>query len=132
MTRKGVGQREFVWESKENYQIFLYLLMHTFGVIVFFAWFLYVAIDGSKFGSQPSCNNFVKFVFYFVSVRATITWLRIIMILFFAGAIPFFLFILGFLILAPKNWTKGCTKALHKLFETFPGLGWVRYIIGIP
>ena len=132
LTRKRVGQRKFVWSSQHNFQIFIYLLMHAFGVIVFFIWFLYAAIDGNKFGSQPACNHAVNFVLFFSDVRATATWFRVLMIVFFAGAIPLFLLLLGFLILAPARWTQKCTDALDNLFERNPRLGVVRYVIGIP
>jgi len=112
--------------------MFIYLLMHVFGVLVFLIWFLYAAIDGSNFGSQPSCNHLVNFVLFFANVRATATWLRVIMIWFFVVAIPFFLLILGFLILAPLDWTDKCTKALQGLFNRNPRLGLIRYVIGIP
>lgn len=49
LTVKRVGERKFVWSNQTNFQMFIYLLMHAFGVIVFFIWFLYAAIDGSKF-----------------------------------------------------------------------------------
>jgi len=132
LTGKRVGERKFVWCSQIDFQMFIYLLMHTFGVIVFFIWFLYVAIDGTRFGSQPSCNHLVNFVVFFSDVRATVTWFRVIMILFFAGAIPLFLFFLSFLIFAPAEFMRRRTKALDGLFENHPRLEWVRYVIGIP
>ena len=129
---KRVGQRRFVWDSQNNFQIFIYLLMHAFGVIMFFIWFLYAAINGNNFGSQPSCNHFINFVLFFASIRATVTWFRVLMIIFFSGAIPIFLLLLFFLILAPAKWTKACTDALDELFDKNPRLGVVRYVIGIP
>ena len=132
LIRKRVGQRKFVWDGQTNFQIFVFLLMHTFGVIVFFIWFLYAAIEGNKFGSQPSCNSLINFVFIFANVRATETWFRIIMVMYFLAAIPFALLILGFLILAPVRWTQRCTNALDKLFKRHPRLRVVRYVLGIP
>ena len=49
--------------------------------IIFFPWSLYVWIKVSKFGSQPECNHLVKYVFFFVTVRATANWLRIVLII---------------------------------------------------
>lgn len=131
-TGKRVGERKFVWSSQDNFQIFIYLLLHAFGVTVFFIWFLYVAINGNNFGSQPSCNHLVDFVLFFSHIRATVTWFRILMIVFFSGAIPFFMLILFFLILAPVTWTKACTDRLQKLFDSNRRLWLVRYVIGIP
>jgi hypothetical protein len=110
----------------------IYLLMHAFGVIVFFIWFLYVAIDGRKFGPQSSCNHFIKFVLFFVNVRATVTWFRVLMIVFFSGAVPFILLVLGFLILASDKTKEKCAKELQKLFNKHPRLWLVRYVLGTP
>jgi hypothetical protein len=88
LTGKKAAERRFIWSRRTNFQMFIYLLMHAFGVIVIFIWILYSAIDGSKFGSQPSCNDRVKIVFFFVPVKATVTWLRVMMIVFFAVTIP--------------------------------------------
>jgi hypothetical protein len=131
-TGKRVGERKFVWSSQDDFQIFIYLLLHAFGVTVFFIWFLYVAINGNNFGSQPSCNHLVDFVLFFSHIRATVTWFRILMIVFFSGAIPLFMLILFFLILAPVAWTKACTDRLQKLFDSNPRLWLIRYVIGIP
>jgi hypothetical protein len=43
LTGKRVGQRRFVWFTRDNFPMFIYFLMHAFGVIVFFIWFLYAA-----------------------------------------------------------------------------------------
>jgi hypothetical protein len=108
-------------------------MMHVFGVIVFLIWFLYVMIDGKKFGSQPSCNHLVNFVLFFSDVRATATWFKVMMIVFFVGAIiPFFVLVLGFLILAPDRWTQRCADALDNIYKRNPWLLVVRYVIGIP
>jgi len=112
--------------------MFIYLLMHAFGVIVFLIWFLYAWFAGSKFGSQPSCNDLVNFVLFFTSIRATVTWLRVIMIMLFIIATPFFFLMLCFLILAPVSWTTACTKALQRLFDKNPRLGLIRYVVGVP
>ena len=134
LTGKRVGQRKFVWSavSQDDFQIFIYLLMHTFGVIVFFIWFLYAAIDGNKFGSQPSCNHLVNFVLFFANVRATVTWFRVMIIVFLSCAIPMLLLFLGFLILAPARWTDACTNTVQNLFNRNPKLGVVRYLLGVP
>jgi hypothetical protein len=43
---------------------------------------LYVWIKDSNFGSQPSCNHLVKYVLVFINVRATATWLQVLLILY--------------------------------------------------
>ena len=50
-------------------------------VLIFPIWSLYVWIKDSRFGPQPECNHLVKYVIVFVSVRATINWLRILTII---------------------------------------------------
>ncbi len=132
LTGKWVGERRFVWSSRTNFEMFIYLLMDAFGVIVFFFWFLYLAIDIRTFGSQPSCNDLVNFVLFFATVRATVTWLRVMTIVFLAVTTPLCLFLLGFLIIAPSEWTQACTNALQKVYDRIPRLGVVRYVIGIP
>lgn len=129
---KRVGERRFVWSSQTNFQMFIYLLMHAFGSIIFFVWLLFAEIDGSKFGSQSSCNHFVIVVLLYANIRATVTWFRVVMIVCFAGGIPFLLSLLGFLILAPARWTEVCTNALQKVFYRYPRLRLARYVIGIP
>ena len=49
-------------------------------LLIFPVWSLYVWIKDSRFGPQPECNHLVKYVIVFVSVRATINWLRILTI----------------------------------------------------
>jgi hypothetical protein len=139
LTGKRVGQRKFVWDwqwggrdNQKKFEIFLYLLMHAFGVLVFFIWFLYAAVNGNRFGSQPPCNHLVVFVLFFFDVRATVTWFRIMMILFFSGAIPLLLLFLIFLILARARLTKAITDSVEDLFNNHPKLGRARYVIGIP
>jgi hypothetical protein len=132
LTGKRVGERKFVWSGQTNFQMFIYLLMHTFSVIVFFIWFLYAQIDGGKFGSQPSCNHLVIFVYSFINFRATATWFRVILVVTFAVVIPFFLLLLGFLLFGPARLKQACTNALHKQFDKYPWLRLARYVIGIP
>ncbi|KAH9066802.1 hypothetical protein EDB87DRAFT_1573690 [Lactarius vividus] len=47
-------------------------------VLIFVPWVLYIWVKDSRFGSQPECNHFVKYVFFFATVRATVSWLRIL------------------------------------------------------
>ena len=50
-------------------------------MLIFPVWSLYVWIKDSRFGSQQECNHLVKYVIFFASVRATINWLRILIII---------------------------------------------------
>lgn len=45
-------------------------------VMAFTGWALYLWIHAKDFGSQPQCNDQVKYVLMFVNVRATAPWLR--------------------------------------------------------
>ncbi|KAH9074753.1 hypothetical protein EDB83DRAFT_1867578 [Lactarius deliciosus] len=54
------------------------LAFQVLQVVILIPWVLYVWIKDSQFGSQPECNPFVKYVFFFVTVRATVGWLRIV------------------------------------------------------
>ena len=50
--------------------------------MVFTGWLLYVWIKGSDFGSQQACNHLVKYVLLFIDIRATVTWLRALFIMY--------------------------------------------------
>ena len=58
-------------------------------------------------------------VLFFSSVRATVTWFRVMTIVLFACAILLILFLLGFLIrvLGLAKWTQVFTNAPQKLFD---------------
>jgi hypothetical protein len=56
--------------------------VQTFTTVVFTVWLLYVWIKGSDFGSQQACNHLVKYVLLFIDIRATVTWLRVLFIMY--------------------------------------------------
>ena len=56
-----------------SFQLFQFML-------IFPVWSLYVWIKDSRFGPQQECNHLVKYVIFFASVRATINWLRTLII----------------------------------------------------
>jgi hypothetical protein len=62
----------------------IFIAVQTLSTLLFIAWLLYVWVKDSKFGSQPECNHLVKYVLFFVNVRATETWLRILFITYLA------------------------------------------------
>jgi hypothetical protein len=45
-------------------------------LVSFTAWGLYLWVHVKDFGSQPECNDRIKYVFFFFTVRATVPWLR--------------------------------------------------------
>jgi hypothetical protein len=49
-------------------------------IIAFTGWGLYVWVNVKDYGSQNQCNNEVKYVLMFVSIRATKPWLRVLWI----------------------------------------------------
>jgi hypothetical protein len=77
-----IGQRKLLW-CKLNFRMKIFIFVQFFFSLITIVWSLYVWIKGSNFGPQPSCNHLVKYVFFFVSVRATATWLRVLMIILF-------------------------------------------------
>ena len=84
LTRRwdGVGQRRFIWSGRNDFRMKIFIGFQTLTTVVFTVWLLYVWIKGSNFGSQePACNNLVKYVLFFVNVRATVTWLRVLFIM---------------------------------------------------
>lgn len=50
--------------------------------MVFTVWLFYVWIKGSNFGSQQECNHLVKYALLFIHIRATVTWLRVLFIVY--------------------------------------------------
>jgi hypothetical protein len=59
------------------------LLQYILG-FSFIAWGSYLWVNVKDFGSQPECNDQIKYVILFFTVRATAPWLRRLWIAFFA------------------------------------------------
>jgi len=60
----------------------IFITIQTFSTVVFTVWLLYVWIEDSNFGSQPGCNHLVKYVLLFATVKVTMTWLRVLFIIY--------------------------------------------------
>jgi hypothetical protein len=60
----------------------IFITIQTFSTVIFTVWLLYVWVKDSDFGSQPECNHLVKYVLFFVEVKATVTWLRVFFIIY--------------------------------------------------
>lgn len=78
----GVGQRRLFRSTKTDFRMKIFIWVQNFTTGVFTVWLLYVWIKDSSFGSQPSCNDLVKYVLFFANVRATVTWLRVLFLLY--------------------------------------------------
>jgi hypothetical protein len=52
------------------------VLSQIIGQVAFTGWALYLWIDARDYGSQHECNNGVKYVVMFFTIRATTRWLR--------------------------------------------------------
>ena len=61
--------------------------------IIWPPWLFYVWIKVSRFGAQPECNHLVKYVFVFITIRATVNWLRIFFLVF--ASIGLFCLLIG-------------------------------------
>ena len=57
-------------------RIVLGVLIQYVSVVTFAAWSLYLWVNVKDYGSQPECNDQIKYVIFFVTVRATAPWLR--------------------------------------------------------
>jgi hypothetical protein len=68
--------------------------------VVSTVWLLYVWIEGSNFGSQQACNHLVKYVLLFIDIRATVTWLRVLFIMYLVITACALLFNFGILVSA--------------------------------
>ncbi|KAI9440676.1 hypothetical protein H4582DRAFT_1487001 [Lactarius indigo] len=65
-------------EPVSKFKMNVTIAFQVLQVLILIPWALYVWIKDSQFGSQPECNHFVKYVLFFVTVRATVGWLRIL------------------------------------------------------
>lgn len=68
--------------------------------MVFTVWLLYVWIKGGNFGSQKACNHLVKYVLLFIHIRATVTWLRVLFIVYLVITACVLLFNFGVIVSA--------------------------------
>ncbi|KAF8470320.1 hypothetical protein DFH94DRAFT_216614 [Russula ochroleuca] len=84
------GQKRYFRSNKADFRMKLFVLLQTFTSMVCSGWYLYVWIKDSNFGSQPSCNHLVKYVLFFVDVRVTTTWLRVMFIVSSISSVFFF------------------------------------------
>ncbi|KAF8478158.1 hypothetical protein DFH94DRAFT_82769 [Russula ochroleuca] len=57
-------------------RVVLGVLIQYASVVIFAAWSLYLWANVKDYGSQPECNDQIKYVLFFVTVRATAPWLR--------------------------------------------------------
>ncbi|KAI9510546.1 hypothetical protein F5148DRAFT_1281828 [Russula earlei] len=84
--------KRFFISSGRDYRMRIFIKVQVFSTLTFTIWSLFVWIKDSDFGSQPECNYLVKYVFFFVTVRATVGWLRILLIVSLSSVIfQFFL-----------------------------------------
>ncbi|KAN0132133.1 hypothetical protein V8E53_010052 [Lactarius tabidus] len=82
---QNYGIKMILTDRRYSFKMKIALAIQLFQILFFFpSWALYVWTKGSRFGSQPRCNDLVKYVFFFVSVRGTVSWLRILAIVFFS------------------------------------------------
>jgi hypothetical protein len=70
-------------------------------MLLFIAWSLYIWGTANIFnGPQPECNDSVKYIFFFKSIKATEPWLRKLSLAFLGIAGFFYFMILPFSIIA--------------------------------
>jgi hypothetical protein len=60
----------------------IFITVQMLSTVIFTVWLLYVWVKDSDFGSQPECNHLVKYVLLFANVKATVTWLRVVFIIY--------------------------------------------------
>lgn len=77
----GYGHRLYR-SNQTDFRLKFFIEVQTFTTVVFTGWLLYVWVKGSNFGSQQACNHLVKYVLLFIDIRATVTWLRVLFIVY--------------------------------------------------
>ena len=94
-------------------------------LVIFIPWSLYVWIKDSQFGSQPECNNLIKYVVLFINVRATVGWLRIMSIVGLTTGALSSLIGLGAMLIARKDPTAAEAEPL----DDFPWFSWTFSVV---
>ena len=84
--------------------------------MVFTVWLLYVWIKGSNFGSQKACNHLVKYALLFIDIRATVTWLRVLFIIYLVITACALLFNFGVIISAHMK------RLRANIYRKLPGI----------
>ena len=74
------GIRRSLRRLGKTLRIILLVGIQNFSTMVFTVWLLHELAHDDHFVSQPDCNQSVKYVFFFVSVRATSTRLQILFV----------------------------------------------------
>ena len=100
------GINRFILANRFGFKMKVTFAVQVFQVLVVFTpWSLYVWIKDTQFGSQPECNNLIKYVVLFINVRATVRWLRILSIVSLASGTFSSLVGLGMMLVARKGST---------------------------
>jgi hypothetical protein len=107
----SLGQRRFIRSSSRKFRMKIYIAIQTFSTVVFTIWLLYVWIKDSSFGSQPECNHLVKYVLLFADVRATVTWLRVLFIIYLVTSACTLLFRFGVIL---SVYLEGVREDIHE------------------
>lgn len=77
--REDTGTARFLLAHGFNAKRMMTIAIQAFELLLIFVpWLLYLWIKDSRFGAQPECNDFVKYVLVFVTFRATVGWIRIL------------------------------------------------------
>ena len=93
MGDENIGANRFIFTNRFGFKMKITFAVHVFQfVVIYIPWAIYVWINISGFGAQPECNDLAKYVVVFVSVRATVGWLRIVAIVSFSMSVLTLLF----------------------------------------
>lgn len=121
---RRVGQRRFIRsesdEPSERVRMKIFIGVQAFSTTMFTVWLFYVWVKDSDFGSQPECNHLVKYVLLFADVRATVTWLRVLFIMYLIGNACTLLFRFGVIISVFTN--RSLRKGIHHIPDKVRGV----------
>jgi hypothetical protein len=122
-----IGINRFIQANRFGFKMKITFAIQVLQVLVVFTpWSLYVWIKDSGFGSQPECNNLIKYVVLFISVRATVSWLRIMSIIGLATSALTSLIGLGAMLIARKDPTDA---AEAEPSDGFPWFTWTFSVV---
>ena len=117
----GIKTSIVAWRYSLRRQITLALQLLQV-LFIFPSWTLYVWIKGAAFGSQPECSHLITYVLLFVTIRATVNWLRIIFMAFISLTICISLVALRMILNAPL--TESGVSIVESARRVRGGLGW--------
>ncbi|KAI0257998.1 hypothetical protein BC834DRAFT_975731 [Gloeopeniophorella convolvens] len=69
--------------EERSFRMATTIAMQTISLAMVYSWAIYVWVLDARFGSQPECNDLVKYIVFGFTVRATVNWYRVLALVIF-------------------------------------------------